>query len=62
MDNITVFRYITEIPEVLTDADYYRLGCMGYNLGLTLVWTLIAMYLIDKLFTCLNKLYKRGSD
>ncbi len=60
--DLTVFRFITEIPEVITEADYYTLGCLGYNLGLTLVWVLIAMYLLDKLFVCLGKLYSRGRE
>ncbi|MDE6626082.1 MAG: hypothetical protein K2K56_06910 [Lachnospiraceae bacterium] len=60
--DLTVFQYITEIPEVITEADYYTLACQGYNLGLTLVWVLIAMYLIDKLFVCVGKFYTRGHD
>lgn len=60
--DLTVFQYITEFPEVITEADYYRLACQGYNLGLTLVWLIIAMYLIDKLFVCFKAFYSKGHD
>lgn len=62
--DLTTFSYITELPVAseITNALWYELAVRAYNLGLTALWLLIAFWLIDKLFVCFSKLYRKGAD
>lgn len=56
--DLTVFQYITEIPEVIDNQTWYTLAVMGYNLGLTFFWTFLVLWLLDDLFKAFSKIYK----
>lgn len=60
--DLIVFQYITEIPDVITNEDWYTLAVTSYNLGLTFFWFFIAVHITDKLFICFNRMYHRGRD
>lgn len=60
--DLTTFKYITELPEVITNEVWYELAVRAYNLGLTFVWTYIAFWLFTTFFTCMNKHYHKGHE
>ena len=62
MVDLTCFEYIKEIPEVITDEVFYMLACKAYNLGLSFFWFFITQWLIDTLFVCFSKNYRKGAD
>lgn len=60
--DLTSFRFITELPEVINNEVWYELAVRAYNLGLTFVWFTIFYFAFDVIFTSFSKLYKRGHD
>ncbi len=60
--DLTTFQYITSIPEVITNRDWYFLACLSFNLGLTFFWFVLLIWILDLLFTCLSKFYKKGRE
>lgn len=62
MIDLAVFEYIQEMPDVITSEVFYTLACKAYNLGLSFFWFFIVQWLIDTLFICFNKHYRRGAD
>lgn len=59
--DLTVFQYITEIPEVIDNTVWFTLAARAYNLGLTCVWLFIILYLMETIFKSLSRFYKRGA-
>lgn len=60
--DLTVFEYITEIPDLITNELWYELAVKSYNLGLTFFWFFILSWIFNLVFTCFNKHYKRGAS
>lgn len=60
--DLTTFQYITVIPDSITNADWYALACRSFNLGLTFFWFVLLIWILDLLFTCLSKFYKKGRE
>lgn len=60
--DLTVFQYITEVPEVITEEAWYQLAANAYNLGLTAVWLIILFFTLDIIFTVFSKMFKKGRD
>ena len=60
--DLTTFQYITTLPDVITNQDWYMLACMSFNLGLTFFWFVLLIWILDLLFTCLSKFYKKGRE
>lgn len=59
--DLTVFEYIKEIPVVIDNTVWYELAVRSYNLGLTLFWFIILIWIFDLLFKNLSRLYKGGA-
>lgn len=53
------FSFVTEIPETLSQRDYYVLGVKGFNLGLLLFMFLIAKWLISTAFGIFKPLFRK---
>ena len=62
MMDLTTFKYITELPEVITNEVWFEFAVRCYNLGLTAVWLLIAFWLFNTFFTCFSKAYHKGHE
>lgn len=60
--DLTVFQYITTIPDVINNEIWFELAVRAYNLGLTAVWLILLIWILDVVFTCFSKLYKRGHE
>lgn len=60
--DFTTFDYITVIPDVITQADWYTLAIRSYNLGLTLFWFIIGMWLLDTIFKMFAKMHSKGRE
>ena len=60
--DLTVFKYITEIPEVIDNETWYVLAVNAYNLGLCFFWTYLAIWITDKLFICFRSIHSRGHE
>lgn len=60
--DLTVFQYITSLPDIITNETWYELAVRSYNLGLTCMWFLVASFIFDIVFKCIGKLYRKGHE
>lgn len=59
---LTVFKYITEVPAIIDAQFWAEFSIRCYNLGLTAMWFLLFWFIYDTFFTIFSKFYKRGHD
>jgi|GEM_PF-1683795 hypothetical protein len=62
MIDLTSFKYILEIPDVVTNEMWFEFAVRCYNLGLTMSWFFILQFIYNVIFVNFSKLYKRGSN
>ena len=59
--DLTVFEYITELPEVVTNEVWFEFAVRCYNLGLTMSWFFILTFIYNVIFVNFSKLYRQGA-
>lgn len=56
--NMLAHEYITEVPILPDERDYYRLMAKHYNLDLMFFWLFLTLFVVEKLFKCFRHLTK----